>query len=305
MNEKEKKELYKKFGIHDPAGFFVDEQEKESLSQEILERIHATKQIQQGQAQRKSLKLKRKKQLLTMAAAIGFLLLSTGMLFYHSMSGDYITITVPKGETKQLVLPDGSTVWLNSASTFKYPKKFGKKRMVYLLDGEGFFDIVHDEKVPFVVEASGIKTNVLGTSFVVKSYQTLSTMSVAVVSGKVAVSDDHQQTSVLLKNEEVVYNKDHRKPKVLKIKAAERKAWNDGNVIMNAAYFEDLVLAVENAYQVKIKYDQQKFKNCQNSIHFNTKQSLTEVLNLIREIQGITYQINEEKEVLITGSGCN
>ncbi|MCX2451800.1 FecR family protein [Pedobacter sp. PLR] len=304
MNEKEKNELYKKFGIHDPGDVFENEQDKEHLSQEILERIQATKEIQQRQQH--SLKLKRKKTMLTMAAAIGFILISTGLLFFHPFNDDnYLTVTVPKGETRQLVLPDGSTVWLNSASTFKYPKKFGKKRMVYLLDGEGFFDIVHDDKVPFVVEASGIKTNVLGTSFVVKSYQALSTMSVAVVTGKVAVSDDQNQTSVLEKNEEVVYNKDHRKPTVLKVKAMERKAWNNGNVILNAAYFEDLVLAVENAYQVKIKYDQQKFKNCQNSIRFNTKQSLREVLDLIKLIQGITYQIKEEKEVLITGSGCN
>ncbi|WP_316842364.1 FecR family protein [Pedobacter gandavensis] len=303
MNEKEKNGLYKAFGINDPSGFFEDDKDKEQLGQEILERIQATKEIQEQQEL--SIKLKRRKTMLSMAAAIGFILLSTGLLFYHSLDSNYITISVPKGETKQLVLPDGSTVWLNSASTFKYPKKFGKKRTVYLLDGEGFFDIVHDKKVPFVVEASGIKTNVLGTSFVVKSYQALSTMSVAVLSGKVAVSDDQHQTSVLLKNEQVVYNKDHRKPKVLNVQAMEHKAWNDGNIVLNAAYFEDLVLAVENAYQVKIKYDPEKFRNCQNSIRFNTSQSLTEVLDLIKEIQGITYQINKEKEVLITGSGCN
>lgn len=303
MNEKDKNDLYKEFGINDPSGVFEGENDKEAVRQEILGRLQATKQIQQQQARR--IKLKRKQTMLSMAAAISFLLLSAGLLFHYSYNSNYITVTVPKGETRQLVLPDGSTVWLNSASTFKYPKKFGKKRLVYLEDGEGFFDIVHDEKVPFVVEAAGIKTNVLGTSFVVKSYQALSTRSVAVVSGKVAVTDEQNQTSVLVKNEEVVYNTDHRKPKVLKVKATERMAWNDGNVILNAAYFEDLVLAVENVYQVKIKYDQQKFKNCQNSIRFNTHQSLTEVLDLIKEIQGITYQINKEKEVLITGSGCN
>lgn len=303
MNEKEKNDLYKEFGINDPAVFFEGEHEKEEVRQEILGRIVATKQIQQQQ--QRSIKLKRKKAVLSMAAAIGFVMLSAGLLFFQSLSSDDITVTVPKGETRQLVLPDGSTVWLNSASTLKYPKKFGKKRMVYLIEGEGFFDIVHDEKVPFVVEAKGIKTNVLGTSFVVKSYQALSTMSVAVVTGKVAVSDDQHQTSVLVKNEQVVYNKDHRKPEVIKIKAIERTAWNDGNVVLNAAYFEELVLAVENAYQVKIKYDHQRFKNCQNSIRFNTHQSLTEVLNLIKEIQGISYEINKEKEVLITGSGCN
>lgn len=303
MNEKEKHGLYKAFGINDPSDFFEDENDKEHLRQEILERIQVTKQVQQQQE--RVLKLKKRKVMLSIAAAVSFILLSASVLFFYSFNSDYITVEVAKGETRKLVLPDGSTVWLNSASTFKYPKKFGKKRTVYLIDGEGFFDVVHDEKVPFVVEASGIKTNVLGTSFVVKSYQALSTMSVAVLSGKVAVSDDQQQTSVLIKNEQVVYSKDHRKPQVSKVKAIERKGWNNGSVVLNAAYFEDMVLAVENAYQVKIKYDPEKFRNCQNSFQFNTRQDLTEVLELIKEIQGITYQINEEKEVLITGSGCN
>ncbi|WP_316822800.1 FecR family protein [Pedobacter gandavensis] len=303
MNEKEKDDLYKAFGITPPSDVFEDENDKAYLRQEILERIQLTQHVQQQQE--RVFKLKRKKVMLSIAAAVSFILLSTSVLFFYFFNTAYITIEVAKGETRQLVLPDGSKVWLNSASTFKYPKKFGKKRTVYLIDGEGFFDIVHDKNVPFVVEAAGIKTNVLGTSFVVKSYQALSTMSVAVLSGKVAVSDDQQQTSILLKNEQVVYNKDHRKPKVLKVQAVERRAWNDGNIVLNAAYFEDLVLAVENAYQVKIKYDPEKFRNCQNSIRFNTSQSLTEVLDLIKEIQGITYQINKEKEVLITGSGCN
>ena len=167
MNEKDKNDLYKAFGINDPSGVFEGENDKEAVGQEILGRLQASKQLQQQQQH--SIKLKRKKTMLSMAAAISFLLLSAALLFHYSYNSNYITVTVPKGETRQLVLPDGSTVWLNSASTFKYPKKFGKKRLVYLEDGEGFFDIVHDEKVPFVVEASGIKTNVLGTSFVVKS----------------------------------------------------------------------------------------------------------------------------------------
>jgi len=303
MDEKDKKDLYKEFGINDPDEFFEGENDREATRQEILGRIQATKEIHSKQQSRPGIK----KNFIGMAAAIGLILLSAALMLYYNNSGpqsDYITVVVPKGQTREVLLPDGSTVWLNAASTLKYPKKFGKKRTVYLLDGEGFFDVVHDEHVPFVVDASGIMTNVLGTSFVVKSYKKLSTMSVSVVTGKVAVTDDQKQLSVLVKDQEVVYHKDHRKPSVLKVKAQEKTAWNSGKVILNGANFEDVVLAVENAYQVKINYDSARFKNCNSTLNFDTKQSLTDVMNIIRDIQGITYQI-KEKEVLIAGSGCN
>jgi transmembrane sensor len=303
MDEKDKKELYREFGINDPDEFFEGENDREAIRQEILGRIQATKEIHSKLQHRPGIK----RNFIGMAAAIGLILLSAALMLYYHNSGpqsDYITVVVPKGQTREVVLPDGSTVWLNAASTLKYPKKFGKKRTVYLLDGEGFFDVVHDEHVPFVVDASGIMTNVLGTSFVVKSYKSLSTMSVSVVTGKVAVSDDQKQLSVLVKDQEVVYHKDHRKPSVLKVKAQEKTAWNSGKVILNGANFEDVVLAVENAYQVKINYDRARFKNCNSTLNFDTKQSLTEVMDIIKDIQGITYQI-KEKEVLIAGSGCN
>ncbi|RQO70639.1 hypothetical protein DBR43_21820 [Pedobacter sp. KBW06] len=303
MNEKDKKDLYKEFGINDPNEFFEGENDREAIRQEILGRIQATKEIHSKQQSRPGIK----RNFIGMAAAIGLILISAALMLYYQNSGsqgDYITVVVPKGQTRELRLPDGSTVWLNSASTLKYPKKFGKKRTVYLLDGEGFFDVVHDAHVPFVVDASGIKTNVLGTSFVVKSYKKLSTMSVSVVTGKVAVSDDEKQLSVLVKDQEVVYHKDHRKPSVVKVKAREKTAWNSGKVILNAASFEEVILAMENAFQVKINYDLEKFKSCSTTINFDTRKSLTDAMETLKDIQGITYQI-KEKEVLIVGSGCN
>lgn len=303
MDEKSKKDLYKEFGIDDPSIYFEDDHDREKVRLEILERIQASKSNLTPTAKVKPL---RNRKLLMAAAAISFLLLSVGLLFYNNLfSGDeLITITVAKGKTQQVTLPDGSKVWLNSASTLKYPKKFGLKRIVYLEDGEGFFKVVHDDKVPFIVQSAALKTHVLGTSFVVKAYKSLSTATVSVVTGKVAVSHDDEQIGLLTRNEEVVYNKTNKQSKLLKTIAQEKTEWNDGKVILNAVYFEDMVLAIENAYQVNIEYDKTLFKNCQNSIRFNTRQSLKDVLDLIKDIQGINYEL-KEKEVIITGSGCN
>ncbi|WP_316792424.1 FecR family protein [Pedobacter frigoris] len=302
MDEKNKKDLYKEFGVEDPSAYFEDDHDREKVRLEILERIQASKNNLKPTAKLRPL---RNRRLLMAAAAISFLLLSIGLLFYNNFNNDdLITITVAKGKTQEVTLPDGSKVWLNAASTLKYPKKFGAKRIVYLEDGEGFFKVVHDDKVPFIVQSATLKTYVLGTSFVVKAYKSLSTATVSVVTGKVAVSHDDKQIGLLTRNQEVVYNKTNKQSKMIKTVAQEKTEWNDGKVILNAVYFEDMMLAIENAYQVNIEYDRTLFKNCQNSIRFNTKQSLKDVLDLIKDIQGINYEL-KEKEVIITGSGCN
>jgi len=302
MDEKNKEEIYKEFGISNPSEFFGDENDKEQLRQQMLGRITESRHLHNAKSANKQGGTSRKL-MMAMAAAISFVLLSAGILFYYN-SNDYITITVPQGQTKLVTLPDGSTVWLNAASTLKYPKKFGTKRIVHLEDGEGFFKVVHNEKVPFIVEAPSLKTFVLGTSFVVKSYKRLSTASVSVVTGKVAVSNHEKQISVLTPNQEVVYNKVTHKPQTLNTKALERTEWNKGKVILNGAYFEEIALAIENAYGVKINYDREVFKNCENSLTFDATQSLDEVLKRLVMIQGVNYEI-KEKEVLITGNGCN
>lgn len=305
MDAKNKKEIYREFGISDPSDFFESQDDKEQLRQEMLERITASRHAHNMQSAGKQ--GRSKKLMMSLAAAISFLLLSAGILFYYNSYFNidgFVTVKVAKGKTQLVTLPDGSTVWLNAASTLKYPKKFGTKRIVYLEDGEGFFNVVHNKKAPFIVEAATLKTFVLGTSFVVKSYKSLSTASVSVVTGKVAVSNHEKQISVLTPNQEVVYNKVTRKPKTVVTKAVEKTEWNNGKVILNGVYFEEAALAVENAYGVKINYDKESFKNCQNTFNINAKQSLKETLDLIALIQGITYQI-KEKEVLISGNGCN
>lgn len=302
MDEKNKEDIYKEFGISNPSEFFGDENDKEQLRKEMLGRITESRHLYNAKSTNRQ-GGRSKKLMMAMAAAISFVLLSAGILFYYN-SNDYITITVPQGQTKLVTLPDGSTVWLNAASTLRYPKKFGAKRIVHLEDGEGFFKVIHNEKAPFIVEAPSLKTFVLGTSFVVKSYKSLSTASVSVVTGKVAVSNHEKQISVLTPNQEVVYNKVTRKPEVLNTKAIEKTEWNNGKLNLNGVYFEEVVLAIENAYRVKIDYDKELFKNCQNTFNLNAKQSLKETLELLRMIQGVNYEI-KEKEVLITGSGCN
>ncbi|MCF2517483.1 FecR family protein [Dyadobacter sp. CY351] len=241
------------------------------------------------------------------AASLAFLIVSAAGIYnytvHNSAPGNMITITAPSGGTREVILPDGSRVWLNAASVLRYPASFGKTREVFLEEGEGFFQVKRDTTAPFTVHSSHLDTRVLGTSFRVKAYKELSHEIVTVVSGKVAVSRGAEPLALLEKDQEVIFDKNSGNEKEMLVEAAESVDWKSGNVILKSVRFEDLILAVENAYQVSIHFDRQKFKECENSIRFSTHQSLESVMDLVRDIQGIRYEI-KGKEVIVSGEGC-
>ena len=74
-------------------------------------------------------------------------------------------VTVPAGSKSQIVLPDGTAVWLNSGSKLSYTEDFGKNNRTVYLDGEGFFDVTKNKKIAFEVYAGETRIRVLGTQF--------------------------------------------------------------------------------------------------------------------------------------------
>ena len=91
-----------------------------------------------------------------------------------------------RGNSKQLVLSDGTKVWLNAESTLLYPKHFSKTERRVHLSGEAYFEVMHNKKCPFIVETASLVATDLGTAFDVKAYQGKAAQLI-LVSGKVAV----------------------------------------------------------------------------------------------------------------------
>ncbi|MDR0680487.1 MAG: FecR domain-containing protein [Dysgonamonadaceae bacterium] len=115
---------------------------------------------------------------------------------------------VPNGETRSLILPDSSEVHLNSGSILVYPQHFGKTRNVYL-SGEAYFSVVHNDKQPFIVTASDLEIEVLGTVFNVSSYIDSENSSATLEQGKISVRLKNSVTPpvILTPNERLTYNR--------------------------------------------------------------------------------------------------
>lgn len=114
------------------------------------------------------------------------------------------------GERRQLLLPDGTRVWLGPGSRLDYPNRFnGEKRMVKL-EGEAFFDVVHDSNQPFIIQTDEVSTTVLGTSFNVRAYKGKENVEVTLVTGKVAVALKNKGKTLqntIENNQQIIVNK--------------------------------------------------------------------------------------------------
>ncbi len=126
---------------------------------------------------------------------------SSGTLTYKQNNGtgiQYHVLTTGRGNQYKLILPDGSKVFLNSATSLRFPSSFtGNKREVGLDYGEAYFEISQDKSVPFMVNFSGKKIEVLGTSFNINNYSEEDSSYATLITGSVKVSNNSTQSKIL------------------------------------------------------------------------------------------------------------
>lgn len=209
--------------------------------------------------------------------------------------------------------PDGSTALLKPNSRLSYHKTFeGKLREVYLA-GEAFFEVTKNPKKPFMVYANGLITKVLGTSFSVKAFEKDKEVIVNVATGKVSVytqntarnQDPEINGVVLTPNQKMIYGKEDKrfirtlteKPSVIITdKELQQFSFHDAPI-------EQIFLAIEGAYGVKIIFDKDIVSNCHLTTSL-TNENLFEKLDIICAGIEANYKI-VDAQIIITGNGCN
>ncbi|HEY0176031.1 MAG TPA: FecR domain-containing protein, partial [Pedobacter sp.] len=179
-----------------------------------------------------------------------------GMLIYrlkdkkttHTDSPDN-TITTPSGGQYQLVLSDGTKVWLNAASSLKFPAHFLKGKREVELTGEAYFEVAKNAASPFIVKAADQQVLVLGTHFNIKAYQDENTVKTSLLEGRVNISLAGQ-TATLLPGQEAL-NRHNGQIGVHEADVEESIAWKKGLFQFNNAGIEEVMKQVARWYNVK------------------------------------------------------
>lgn len=199
----------------------------------------------------------------------------------------YLVVSTSYGERKEIKLPDGTQLTLNSCSRARYPDRFAGKERRVELEGEAYFRVYHNEKQPFIVKTRHFDVRVLGTCFNVKSYSSDEVVSVDVESGKVQVDMPEAMMRLLAKEQILInttsgeYNK-RREERTIAV-------WRKGGLRFNNTPIRDVAKDLERMYDCRITFTEgQDFNNRISGEHDN--KSLDAVLQSIEYTSGIHYK---------------
>lgn len=211
---------------------------------------------------------------------------------------------IARSEHKKIILPDGSTVILNNNSTLEYPEKFTGATRTVKLNGEGYFEILHNPTTPFIVQSGKLKTTVLGTAFNIKSLNGGKEIIVTVTTGKVSIADEYKVLGILASNEQMVFHTDDKKPDLVKVQAEEIVQWQKNDLFFENITMEQAAAILSRKFNVKITFLNDQGKNCRFTATFLKGESLEEILKVITSFNDAEYKILPG-EIMISGKNCN
>jgi ferric-dicitrate binding protein FerR (iron transport regulator) len=229
-------------------------------------------------------------------------------------------IVTPKGSKTQIVLPDGTKVWLNSESKLIYYSDYNGEKRDVLLSGEGFFEVVKNPNKPFIVKTGKINVKAYGTAFNVKSYPSDRFVETTLINGIVTIEQvsDKKTLAILKPNQKSIFYKDDIRPSLTKILKLDKQkiskdsiievhadenmllaqtntepqtAWKEQKLYFTSETFDEIATKLERWYGVTIHLQSDDLMNERFTGKFTHNEPLVQVLEAIKITTPIKYTI--------------
>lgn len=195
----------------------------------------------------------------------------------------YNVISTARSGIYEVVLPDGSSVWLNSASSIRFPATFtGRERLVEL-SGEAWFEVKHADKIPFLVRSKGITTAVMGTAFDIKSYPDQEAIIVSVQRGQVKIQTGNKVLTTLEKGRQVRIREDATFIQK-DIDTSYIATWKQGDLFYKDEPLQDIVSDLQRVFKTSIEIKRESLRNEMITASFNKNIGLQKGLEIICRI---------------------
>lgn len=205
------------------------------------------------------------------------------------------TLSTPVGGQYKVTLPDGTKVWLNAATTIKYPPAFGGKERKIELKGEAYFEVAKNKGKPFkVLMGDSTIIRVTGTHFNVQAYQNEKEQQVTLLEGSVTVANAGSVIELEPNTQALIKNKRITKSNVLD--AEEITGWKDGLFVFHDAPIESVMMQIERWYDAKVVY-KTEIKQLFNA-NILRKEPLIKVLKLL-QLNGYVHFKIENKTIYV------
>ena len=230
------------------------------------------------------------------AASIVFLL--SALVIWNTYSPEKIIAT---DEIVNVTLEDGTSIWLNKGSTLTLDNSFASNNRSVTLDGEAYFDVARDEKLPFTIQAGDFNVEVLGTAFNVRSND-LATSSVAVERGTVKVTANNTP-EILTKGEYAIISQEEG---VVKTTLTDQNefSWKENKLMFSDAPMANVIEDIASFYNVNIEMNQTNV-DCPFSITEPISVDLTTIMKLLEVSNGVMHTTDESGKIIITSISCD
>lgn len=240
--------------------------------------------------------------IVAMQGTVNVIKLANGQLAYkgNSKNVEYNTLSNPRGsKVISLVLADGSRVWLNAASTLKYPTAFAGNERKVEVSGEAYFEVAHNTAMPFIVSKGETSVRVLGTHFNVNAYDDETSLNITLLEGSVKVVKGNENVLISPGEQaEVPNNMAHSNSiKVHPADVDEVMAWKNGLFSYKGADMESIMRQVSRWYNVDVVFEKPVTEKFYAQVSRNT--DVSNLLKMLEATKAVHFKI-EGKVITVT-----
>nr|WP_255487030.1 FecR family protein [Mucilaginibacter sp. SP1R1] len=208
--------------------------------------------------------------------------------------GTHNTISTPRGGQYQVILPDGTKVWLNAASSLKFPTAFAGNQRRVELTGEGYFEVTKNAASPFIVTINNMQVKVLGTHFNIMGYGDEQAIKTTLLEGAVQLSSGGLSSFLKPGQQGIVEGGGIQ---VIDVDAEQAIAWKNGYFVFNRSSIQEIMKQLSRWYDTEVTYEGRiPDDEFVGKIERNVK--LSQVLHIL-ELNHVHFKI-DNKKIIVT-----
>ena len=245
---------------------------------------------------RKQNKILRMHRWMKYAAMIAVILViggGSGYWLYQNGNNQHMMVAVAnEGIVKEIILLDGTKVWLNNSATLKYPREFSEKERNVYLDGEAYFEVTKNRHKPFTVQSDAMRVRVLGTTFNFKCDKNYRIAEVTLIEGEIEVKGNKEEGQIILApGQRAELNKNNGRLTVKQVDAKMDAVWHDNLIPFQKADIFTISKALERFYDIKIILSPDMRADKTYSGVLKKKSTIESVLKSLQNSISIDYKI--------------
>ncbi|MEF8802702.1 MULTISPECIES: FecR family protein [Bacteroides] len=289
-SEENARQLFRMEEIYHLGKFnqYADRQQMARAEKQLYKKLDEEK--------RKQNKILRMHRWMKYAAMIAVILViggGSGYWLYQNGNNQHMMVAVAnEGIVKEIILPDGTKVWLNNSATLKYPREFSEKARNVYLDGEAYFEVTKNRHKPFTVQSDAMRVRVLGTTFNFKCDKNYRIAEVTLIEGEIEVKGNKEEGQIILApGQRAELNKNNGRLTVKQVDAKMDAVWHDNLIPFQKADIFTISKALERFYDIKIILSPDMRADKTYSGVLKKKSTIESVLKSLQNSISIDYKI--------------